>query len=78
METIAISKFKASCLAILERVRTTGKPVLVTKRGVPIAQLLPPPLPATKGSAFGCMAGTAKEIEDIIPPLPETDWEVLR
>ena len=78
METIAISKFKATCLAVLEQVRQTGKPVLVTKRGVPVAQLLPPPAPVREGSAFGCMAETAQEVEDILAPLPEEDWEALR
>jgi hypothetical protein len=33
MEEIAISKFKATCLAVLEKVRKTGKPVLVTRFG---------------------------------------------
>ncbi len=35
MEEIAISKFKATCLAVLERVRKTGQPVLVTRFGQP-------------------------------------------
>ena len=30
LETIAISKFKATCLAVLERVRVTGEPILVS------------------------------------------------
>ncbi len=30
-ETMAISKFKATCLAVLERVRRTGRPVVVTR-----------------------------------------------
>ena len=42
MEEIAISKFKATCLAVLERVRKTGKPVLVTRFGEPMAELVPP------------------------------------
>ena len=33
MEEIAISKFKATCLSILERVRKTGKPIRVTRFG---------------------------------------------
>jgi len=79
MQTIAISEFKAKCLAILERVRTTGQPILVTRRGEPVAQLLPPPPPerATE-TRFGCMAGTAREMGDIVEPLEESEWEVLR
>lgn len=79
METIAIAKFKATCLAVLEQVRKTGEPILITKRGTPIAQVLPPPLPEpSEESAFGCMAGTAEAIEDILAPLPEDEWDVLR
>lgn len=75
METIAIAKFKATCLGVLEQVRTTGRPILVTKRGIPIAQILPPPSPEGKRSGFGSMPFT--EVEDIVGPL-DVDWEALR
>ena len=79
MQTMTVSKFKATCLAVLERVRRTGEPLLITKHGVPIAQVLPAPLPAPKEqSAFGCMAGMAEEIGDVVAPLPPEDWEALR
>ncbi len=79
METIAISKFKATCLAILERVRKTGESYLITKRGVPIAQVVPPPPPTpNEKSSFGCMADMGQEMGDIVEPLPDVDWEVLR
>lgn len=35
----AISKFKATCLAVLQEVRQTGQPILVTRRGEPIAEV---------------------------------------
>jgi len=77
--TLAISKFKATCLEVLERVRKTGKPILVTRRGVPVAQVVPPPAPSRGSkSSFGCMAGTARELEDIVEPLPAGDWVALR
>jgi antitoxin (DNA-binding transcriptional repressor) of toxin-antitoxin stability system len=41
MKEIAIFKFKATCLAVLERVRKTGDPVPVTRFGHPIAQIKP-------------------------------------
>ena len=79
MTTVAISKFKAECLALLEKVRKTGEPLLVTRRGEPVAQVVPPPpLEPSETSAFGAMAGTAEEIGDILEPLGESDWEVLR
>ena len=79
MEVIAISEFKATCLALLERVRKTGQPLLVTRRGKPVAQIQPPPPPEpAKDSPFGCMRGTAEIVGDIVSPLSEEDWEVLR
>ena len=78
METIAISRFKATCLALLERVRKTGEPILVTKRGTPIAQILPPPPPKVKDSGFGCMKGTIEVVGDIVEPVPAEDWEAPR
>jgi prevent-host-death family protein len=79
METMPISKFKATCLAALDRVRKTGRPLLVTKRGVPIAQVVPPPKPeASDEDAFGSMAAGTSEIGDIVEPLSTEDWEVLK
>jgi len=78
METITIAKFKATCLALLKRVRETGEPLLVTKKGEPIALVTPPPPPRPEKGIFGCMRDTITVHGDIISPLPEEDWEVLR
>ena len=73
-----ISKFKATCLALLERVRQSGEPILITKRGEPIAQVVPPPPPEEIGrSAFGCARGKLEIVGDIVSPLPEDLWEAL-
>lgn len=78
MEKISVSKFKATCLEIFERVSKTGESYIITKRGVSIAKVIPAPLePTDRKSKFGCMAGTAEEIGDITEPLPEEEWEVL-
>lgn len=73
-----MSKFKATCLARLERVRQTGRPLLITKRGVPIAQVIAPPPPESPATGFGIMAGTVVEHGDILAPLDESEWEALR
>ena len=39
MKSVAISTFKARCLALLEDVARTGEPLLVTKRGKPLARV---------------------------------------
>lgn len=79
METMPISKFKATCLAVLERVRKTGRPLLVTKRGIPVAQIVPPPRPEhPNDDAFGSMAEGTAELGDILEPLPADDWEAVK
>lgn len=79
MEGIAISKFKATCLGVLERVRRTGKPVLVTKFGDPVAQVVPPPPAPRPKRWLGDLAGTGRILGDIIAPASdEQDWEALR
>jgi prevent-host-death family protein len=78
MEQIAISKFKATCLAVLERVRKTGKPVLVTRFGEPIAEVGPPSVANKFYRELGSMRGTARIVGDIVSPATdEDDWEVL-
>ncbi|MBK5294862.1 MAG: type II toxin-antitoxin system Phd/YefM family antitoxin [Acidobacteriia bacterium] len=79
MQQIAISKFKAQCLSILETVRKTGQPILVTKFGTPIAEVGPPPKPESRQGWIGSMAGTGKITGDIVGPSTDpSEWDVLR
>ena len=39
--TVPVGQFKARCLALLDQVAETGEPVVVTRRGRPVARLLP-------------------------------------
>ena len=79
MEEIAISKFKATCLAVLERVRRTRKPITVTRFGKPVAQVVPPAVPAGSESWLGCMEGTVDFVDDIVSPTTDEGvWEALR
>lgn len=78
METMAISKFKATCLAVLERVRRTGEPLRITRFGKPIADIVPPSTDTPKRRILGAMAGTATITGDIMRPSSEfVKWEVL-
>jgi len=78
MEEIAISKFKATCLAVLERVRKTGHPILVTRFGQPIARVSPPEV-AKRVPRLGGGAGTMVVLGDIVGPIgDESDWEAAQ
>jgi len=79
MEQIAISKFKATCLEVLERVRRTRKPILVTRFGKPIAEVAPPPVPKQTGKWLGSLAGSARIRGDIVSPAADLrDWDALK
>jgi len=78
MKEIAISEFKAKCLALLEEVHKTRKPLLVTRFGKPIAEVsAPTPRPANDW--LGSMAGEIEILGDIVSPVTdEDDWEALQ
>jgi len=77
-EEIAISKFKATCLAVLEKVRKTNEPILVTRFGQPIAQISPPE-GAKRVPRLGGGAGTMVILGDIVGPIgDESDWEAAQ
>ena len=41
MRTMGAGEFKAKCLAVFDEVQATGEPVIVTKRGKPVARVSP-------------------------------------
>lgn len=78
MEKIAISKFKATCLGVLQRVRRTRQPILITKFGEPVAEIIPPPPEGSSGAWLGALASTGQIRGDIVSPAgAEEDWEAL-
>ena len=78
-EVVTISKFKATCLALLEKVKRTGQPIVVTRRGEPIAQVIPPPESERPQSWLGMFQDTGKIVGDIVSPaLESTAWEAFK
>lgn len=79
MESMAISEFKATCLAVVERVRASGESILITRRGEPVAEVVPTSRPAGEKRKLGTMAGTTTIVGDIVSPISDpSDWDVLR
>jgi prevent-host-death family protein len=79
MEEVAISEFKAKCLAMLERVRQTKKPLRVTRFGKPVAEIVPPSPDAGQKQWIGAMKDTMEMMGDIVSPIiDEQDIEALR
>ena len=79
MEEVSISEFKAKCLAILEQVRKTKKPIRITRFGKPVAEVVPPSPDKKRGNWLGCMKGRMEILGDIMSPATDPEeWEVLR
>jgi antitoxin (DNA-binding transcriptional repressor) of toxin-antitoxin stability system len=79
MEEIAASKFKVNCLAVVERVRKTRKPVVITRYGKAVAELRPSAEQKRRKSWLGGMAGTGEILGDIVAPAFDLDeWDMLR
>lgn len=73
--TMSAAEFKAKCLQAMEQVATTGEPVIVTKRGKPIAQLAP--ITRKRKTLRGFLKGRVKGRKDIISPV-KVVWDADR
>lgn len=73
---IAAGEFKAHCLKLLDEVHESGREYIVTKRGRPVARLVPlaPEKKKKRKSILGCMKGTIHIHGDIIGPFHDV-WE---
>jgi antitoxin (DNA-binding transcriptional repressor) of toxin-antitoxin stability system len=67
-ETIGISEFKTNCLKLVARVHKTRRPLIITKRGKPLATINVFKEEKPK-SAYGCMKGTITILGDIMSPV---------
>lgn len=68
--SIPASEFKAKCLALLDEVAQKRETLVVTKRGKPVARVVPAEEPRS-------LVGTVRQLvsdEELIKPLYE-EWE---
>jgi prevent-host-death family protein len=71
--TMPAGKFKAQCLAILDEVRKTRRSVVVTKRGTPVARVVP----VVDEASLASLQGSIISEGDIVSPLGE-DWSATK
>ena len=69
---IAAAEFKANCLRLIDEVAQQRRPLIITKRGKPVAKLVPVETEAI--DLFGRMAGSIKICGDIINPIEDAGW----
>jgi prevent-host-death family protein len=74
MQSLSVSQFKATCLAVLEEVKQRKKRVLITKHGKPIAEIIP----YENKKKQAPLKDTVQILGDIVSPVAETDWEASR
>ena len=78
MKTMPAGQFKARCLRVMEDVKKYRTPVVITKKGKPVAKLVPVD-DAPAGKVFGCGIGTGKIVGDIeAPAFPPRAWNAVR
>lgn len=74
---MAAGEFKAKCLQVMDQVKSTRTPVVITKRGKPIAKLVP--AEEFRTTAFDALKGKIEILGDIVSPVvPAEDWEALK
>jgi prevent-host-death family protein len=69
---VAAAEFKANCLRLMDEVAQQRRPIIITKRGKPIAKLVPVEVEAI--DLFGRMAGSIKICGDIVSPIEDAGW----
>lgn len=75
MANVAATEFKAKCLQLMDRVAERRETYVITKRGKPVAKLVPAD-PPRKKDVFGCMADKTLFVGDVEKPLhTEEEWK---
>ncbi len=77
IKKIPAGEFKARCLSVMDSVHKTREPVLITKRGRPVAKLVP--ADEAPRDFLGRLEGIVRIVGDIESPIePAEAWEALR
>jgi prevent-host-death family protein len=74
MQKIPAARFKSQCLALMEQVAQSGRPIVVTKHGKPIVQITP--VEHDEDEIFGFLKGKGRIVGDIMNSIPLTDWNL--
>ncbi len=73
MKTMAAGAFKVHCLAVMDEVQSKREAVVITKRGKPVAKLVP--VDSKTDDIYGFLKGKGKILGDIVSPvLTPEEW----
>jgi prevent-host-death family protein len=70
---VTAAEFKANCLRLMDESAQQRRPIVITKRGKPVAKLVPIEEQEPR-DLFGYMAGTVEICGDIISPIEDAGW----
>jgi len=74
-KAVTVTHLKAHLLRLLRAIERSGKPLVITRRGRPVARLVPV-RPLDREPLFGRWKGTIESVGDIIEPAVAADeWE---
>jgi hypothetical protein len=77
MQTMTATKFKATCLKVLDEVERTGEPVSITKHGKVTAILTAPEAKPVSDYKPGKFRGMVIAVGDILEPVvSEEDFDL--
>ena len=68
---MSATEFRAKCLGLIDEVAETGRDIVITKRGKPVARLVP--YRRKPKSLFGMGRGRIEILGDIVSPMP-AEW----
>jgi prevent-host-death family protein len=78
MREMGAGEFKTHCLAVMDEVQAKREPVVITKRGKPVAKLVPVEHETKQDPIFGFLQDKIWIIGDpdelVKPIVPEEDW----
>ena len=63
---VSASEFKAKCLGLLDEVSEKGETIVVTKRGRPVARVLPVEAPASLRGSVEYLVGEEELVEPVL------------
>ena len=72
---ISAAEFKATCLEVLDQVAARHETVVVTKRGKPVAQVVP--IINRPKHLWGAMRGQIEIRGDIVGPI-DVEWKAMK
>jgi prevent-host-death family protein len=74
MQKIPAAHFKAQCLALMDQVAQSGRPMVVTKHGKPVVQISR--VESNDDDIFGFLAGKGRIVGDIENTIPSSEWNL--